>query len=239
MNDSHGSRRISKKTGYVLVGAGVIAATALGVGGTYSLWHDSENVTGKIGASQIGFGVGEVGNVDTFSDNGSSVDYSFGKDAAKTLLDSGKYAHAIQIDGATNGSTGLDYTTKLPDFAKDGGLFGTAKTVAFYVDDPASCTMDADASTFAGVDDSARHLINPGGSDTQKKTNYLCIQANLDKTPDGQYDNTGTVSGTDENGGSVSASATWSATVDKKFGDPNDEPTHTITFDPSAVKAGA
>lgn len=238
MNDSHGSRRFSKKAGYVLAGAGVIAATALGVGGTYSLWHDQENVTGKIGSAQIGFGIGEVGNVNRFSDNGSSVNYSFGKDAAKTLLDDGKYAHAVQIDGATNGKTGLDYTTKLPDLGTS-GIFSQADVKYFFVDDPSKCTTDVDPAAFDGVDGSARHLIAAGGSGTQKKTNYLCIKANLDKSPDGQYDNTGTVSGTDENGGDVSADSTWSATVNKKFGDPANEQDHTITFDPEAVKVGA
>lgn len=238
MNEEKSPRRFSKKTGLALVAGGLLAATAVG-GGSYALWHDDESVTGKIGTSQIGFGIGEVGNVNTFSDNGSSVDYSFGKDAAADLIADGKYAHAVQIDGATNGSTGLDFTTKIPDFTADGGLFGQANTKAFFVNDPSECTTDADSTKFESVTDAARHLINPGGSDVQKKMQYLCIQANLDMSADGEYSNTGTVTGTDENGGTATADSTWNATVAKKLGDPNNEPTHTVTFDPSSVKAGA
>lgn len=232
----------TRKRTLAKAGAATLLIAGIAGGGlTYALWDDRETVAGKIGTGQIGFGIGEVGNVNTFSNNGSSVTYSIGPDAAKTLLDDGKYAHVVQIDGASKGSTGLDFTTAVPNFSSDGGVFSQATTSTFFVTDPADCTADADPSNFTATSDAARELVKTGSASDNSirtATQYLCIQAKIDKTPDGSYSNTGTVSGTDENGGTVTSDSTWSASVNHDFGDPTKEPKHTFTFDPAA-KDGA
>lgn len=227
----------------VLASAGIIAPVALGAIGIagYALWHDKEDANPWLSKGDTAFSVtrvGETAQVYTGDENSRPKVTLNATDAAKLVKD-GVFAQAIKIDASSNINAGVEYKIALPDYTNEKGAFSDATVTHHIVSSPDECVAGAsDPGRPLPIDqynESLEELLPyKSGTDytIRKQTQYLCILAKLDDPSVGQYDNTGTVEGVDENGGTVTDSDTWSTNLTKKY-DTANEPDHTYIFTPS------
>ncbi|MFJ6417635.1 SipW-dependent-type signal peptide-containing protein [Paeniglutamicibacter sp. NPDC091659] len=218
--------------------ASAAAATVLvgSIGGaTMALWHDDESFTSQIQTGKVAFAVGAPGATlaKSATASGQTLNFTFGKAEAATLLSSKAVAIPIQVDSLSQGNKGMRYSVASPTFGPD-SLFGAAKTELVRVDTAADCKL-APRPQLPSPLPSGYYTRTPVSSDysaaTTPTSEFWCLTATLDKLPGaGTYTNKATVTATPDKGtGTVTASDQWWANV-TSVADASKEPDHTIGF---------
>lgn len=195
-----------------------VLGTAVLVGGvtatTLALWRDEESFTGEISTGMVGFAVERADGagmrtVSTGPDD--AVEIRIGAAEAQALVEDGVVAVPVQVDSLAQGSLGLRYAIRLPEF-EDGSILGAAHMAMVPIDEPATCTPHI--RSLPPQPPLVSTPVPAQYSDTAvPTTEYWCLLAMLEQAPiAGTYTNTGTVSG-QWAGGEVEASDEWSARV--------------------------
>ena len=107
----------------LLIASAAAATVLVGTigGATMALWHDDESFTSQIQTGKVAFAVGAPGATlaKSATASGQTLDFTFGKAEAATLLDSKAVAIPIQVNSLSQGNKGMRYTATPPTFAEN------------------------------------------------------------------------------------------------------------------------